>query len=225
MSRSVCFFLLAVGASSSLSAGVLYRADDGGAEMVRGGPAGFDGLLGNLFSAQPGGEVITAIQVAWGTPLNPGHAPADTPVEVLLYDDPNNDGLLNDLVLLSSGAGVISSPDSNTFVNYPLAPTRVQGTFFAAVIVRDLPGGPSPIATDQGDFQGVTFTQLSPDIDTSAISPMFSFPMTDGNAMVRAVGVPEPLSASIVLLAGASVLATRRVAERRYDSARSLSSW
>lgn len=196
--------------TSPLQAAVLYRIDDGSAELVRTAPAGFDGLLGNLFSVEPGGELITSIEVAWGTPFDAGHAPSATPIEVLLYDDPNNDGVLDDLVLLRTGIGEISSPDSNTFVSYAIPATPVSGNFFAAVMVRDLPGFASPIATDQSEFQGVTYTYLAPDINASSVAPGLSFPMTDGNAMVRATGVPEPHSQLLCMCAAAIGLLANR---------------
>lgn len=201
MMRFVASLACVLFIAGSVVADVDYIVDDGTAELIRGAPAGVDGLIGNLFTAQPGGERITSLSVAWGTPLDPGHAPAGTPIEVLLYDDPDNDGVLDDLVLLASSGGVISSPDTNTFIDYSIAPTQVNGNFLAAVIVRDLAGGPSPIATDQGVFQGATYAQLGVDIDVSSIMPAFSFPMSDGNAMVRARGVPEPSSTALLALA------------------------
>ncbi|WP_425399451.1 hypothetical protein [Aeoliella sp.] len=201
-------------------AGVVYSVDDGSAEVVRGGFDGADGFIGNLFTAKTGGSVITAIAVAWGSPNNPGHAPVGTPIEVLLYDDPNNDGVLDDLVLLTSESGTITNPDSNTFVEYPITPTEVAGNFLAAALVRNLSAGPTPISTDQSMFQGATYTLLTPNIDTSNLEPNFSFPGVDGNAMVRATGVPEPslllhfAVASALGLAGLIRLSPRRGSRR-----------
>ena len=197
--------ILAMGAVAFLLSGaarsdVLYSIDDGSADLVRGGIDGFDGFIGNLFFAQDGGRTITAIDVAWGSPIDTGHAPAGTPIEVHLYDDPNNDGVLDDLVLLASNVGTIAAPDTDTFVRYPIAPTVVTGNFLAATIIRDLAAGPSPISTDQSAFQGATFTLLAPNIDASDIEPNFSFPAIDGNAMGRAIGVPEPSAAVLMVL-------------------------
>lgn len=47
----------------------------------------------------------------------------------MLYDDPNDNGVLDDVVLLTSSSGTIASSDTDIFIEYPIVPTEVSGNF------------------------------------------------------------------------------------------------
>ncbi len=105
-------------------------------------------LWGNVFTAQPGAERITSISVAFGTAI------AGTRVRVVLLDDPNDDGVPSDGVLLTSQEVTIANPRSNVLNNYPIQPTVVSGRFFAGVLMdytaADRPARQSTTSPNQG---------------------------------------------------------------------------
>ena len=73
--------------SHSASAQVVYQVDDGSASVNTAPIAtGSQMLWGNVFTTQPGGELITEMQVAFGT------ITAGRDVSLVLMSDPNGDG-------------------------------------------------------------------------------------------------------------------------------------
>ncbi|MFQ5739196.1 MAG: hypothetical protein ACE5JX_09280 [Acidobacteriota bacterium] len=142
--------------AGSAEAQVDYSLDDGTAEnsiILIAGSEARPTLWLNAFEAQPGGEVITSISVTWGrTSGGASGVPAHAPTTVLLYqDDPSNDGdprtsTLLASVVLDDGAP-LSSIDTGVFLDVPIPPTTVSGTFFVAALYPD-PGEGYPAPLD-----------------------------------------------------------------------------
>ena len=88
----------------------------------------------NQFTVQPGGERITSVSIAFG-----GGWAAGTPVSVLVYEDPNDDGLPGDLVLVAQVDTTIAGPATTQNVAIPVAP-QVSGSFFVGALVLNAPG-------------------------------------------------------------------------------------
>lgn len=102
-----------------------YMFDDGTAEDSVGfgnGAQNFESLWFNQFDVIPGQTAITAVEVAWGTPLFPDPSLNGQPVTVAVWSDPNGDGNPSDAVLLGSVAGTIQNAGTDTFVTYTFSP-------------------------------------------------------------------------------------------------------
>jgi hypothetical protein len=85
---------------------------------------------------------VSQVRVAYGSPSFPGHTPPlGTIVDVLVWDDPNDDGLPHDAVLLALVASTITSPDTDVLVAVPVVPAVVvEGIYFVGVGVPLAPG-------------------------------------------------------------------------------------
>lgn len=152
-------------------------------------------LWGNVFTAQAGGERITAISVAFGT------ATAGTPVTAVLLDDPNDDGNPSDGVLLSSGQGQVANPRSNTFTRIEIPPAVVSGRFFVG-IVMDYTAADRPARQSGGVPNGNwSWLYVAPQIDLSNLagSPIIRAQgAIPGTWMIRATGeAVVPASCSV----------------------------
>ena len=102
-----------------------YMFDDGSAEDSVGfgnGSQNFESLWFNQFAVLPGQTAITAVEVAWGTPLFPDPSLNGQPVTVAVWSDPNGDGNPSDAALLGSVAGTIQNAGTDTFVTYTFSP-------------------------------------------------------------------------------------------------------
>ena len=198
--------ILGVFAALPVTATALYALDDSRSELQIGvSTPGDDLLVGNIFEAQAGGDVITAILVAFQTSTAAGAtSTAGLPVELILYNDPDNDGDFSDRDRLSSMVGAVADPGTDTFIEFAIAPTAVSGFFMVAAFFDELPEAFFPIAADTNELAGRTVgvqDNVNPDTST-----LFNLPTV--NAMIRAVGstvsIPEP--ATGVLLLGALLL-------------------
>ena len=133
-----------------------YALDDGTAEQVRGfGPApGASFFSANEFTANPAGDLITSISVAFGSPTQQYGAIGGTPVTFILFRDANGLATPTNPILLASVSTTIRSPDSNTFVTASINPTLVAGNFFVGVFASNLPqGGTFPLGFDTSSPQ------------------------------------------------------------------------
>jgi acetyltransferase-like isoleucine patch superfamily enzyme len=108
-------------------------------------------------------DVITHVEVAFGTRLAFPVAPvAGSTYEVYVYEDPNDDGVPNDLVLLAQQGDTLMAPDMDVIEPTPISPTTVQGQFVVACfMVHEMstapptPGvGEYPAALDQSVNSG-----------------------------------------------------------------------
>jgi hypothetical protein len=205
-----------------------YILDDGTAEDAVGitGTNPFDIVWLNRFPVQAGGEIIESISIAYGSPGNTSTGyNANTPVEVLLYEDANG-GSPTDAVLKASVTGTTQNVNNNVFVEYDIPDTLISNTLLVGVVVRNLPGGNAFIAAiDETDptfnnrsFAGFTTTGTTPasplNINNLAslganFGSIDSFGLP-GNWLIRAKGRPVPEPTVLGLLGAGAVLGLRR---------------
>jgi hypothetical protein len=101
----------------------------------------------NYFTAIPGCELINTISLTWGSYNNGGAC------RVILYEDPDDDGIPDDAVYLTEATTIVANANTNIFTNVSITPTLVSGGFFVAALIQDGSfGWPAPI--DQTLFQG-----------------------------------------------------------------------
>lgn len=104
-----------------------YQLDDGTGSNNLGPSFACEFMWGNIFNVQPDAGLITSISVAYGT-LG---TPQERPIRVYLYQMKNaNDP--TDAVLVATATGLSGQQRTNIFLNYPIAPTAVYGSFFVA---------------------------------------------------------------------------------------------
>jgi hypothetical protein len=172
------------------SAIVTYSHDDGTCENDIGLTAGGTFWWGNCFETQPGGEVITSIEVYFSslTNLDPG----GEPFQVLLYDDSDDDGNPGTgLVLLTSGNFTTGPLDA--WSSYDILDTTVSGTFFvAAQITQD--AGQYPGSFDDTTSAGKSWVAIPDPSGDLYLMDDIGYP---GNLMLRATGtsgvvIPAP---------------------------------
>jgi hypothetical protein len=194
----------------SSNTGVDYLLDDGSGELNIGleryPPTTGLGTLAwmNQFEVEEGGEVITEVLVAFG----PSHLNSGIPVDIYLWSDPNNDADPSDALVLAHVSGMTAHQNSNTFNIYNIPDTYVGGegtVFFVGVVASVQVSDATPPHTeadyimrlDSSSIQARTWvfaefegTGLDPDDllgSEGAVMQQFGY-----NAMVRAVGEPEP---------------------------------
>jgi hypothetical protein len=174
-----------------------YMIDDGVGETSlawsASNPGDIEGL--NQFNVIAGAEVVTDIRVSWGTGAGGGIG------TVLIFDDPNNDGMPTDVGpgdLLASLPVVLGPGPGNPFVDYDIADTNVGNvgdSFFIGVCVLNAPPGDFPLSIDTSAPQGRSWVagadanqmacdnpNASPGLPLTNLSG-FSF---NGNFLIRA---------------------------------------
>jgi len=129
------------GAKAAQSA---YQVDDGSAETSIGYSQSVDMMWMNAFQAMGGSDTIEEISVAYNSTVPSGQA-----VTYLVYEDPNDDGNPVDAQLRTQVLTTIQNTNSGAFVTQSISPTTVNGTFFIAVLYRDLPVDINPALLDQ----------------------------------------------------------------------------
>lgn len=174
-------------------ADVEYKYDDGAGNTNIGPNFAAEMLFGNVYTAQPGGEIITTIKVAWGS------IPIGTSVTLALYDDPTDDGNPADCSLLTEVSGVADLPRTNTFLSYPITPTRVHGDFLVAVkvMVDGTSIRPARLDPQSIAFAGRAWIFADDDIndqnlDDSPYRLNMSQNVIQGAFLVRAEGTTAP---------------------------------
>ena len=205
-----CCLLLGVPATAGT-----YSKDDGVSENDLGGgpPHPADLWWAQGFTVQPGCELITSIEIAFG------NMPDGLNVQLLLYDDPTNDLNPSDAVLLTSTLTTSMFSNTDTFVSVPITPTTVSGDFFVGALTSNT-STQFPLALDQ-TMSAMSLWVAENTNGVGTIDPMnvggtstFGPALADsvgfpGNALIRATGVPEPGTSAMVCL-GWSVLAQLR---------------
>ena len=207
-------------AALSADGAVNYIADDGANNVNVGvGGSGGDLLVLNRFTVQPTGDGIVEIQVNWT-----GIA-SNFPAKVAVYDDPNDDGDLSDLVLLHESDVQTNSVGGNTYASYIIPNTFVSGDFYVGAYVENMAGNVFPFGYDTTDpdlpntsyfFErtGAGDLSLSDPNGTATLQGWGENFIVAGNFMIRAVGdvgtppVPEP--GPVSLLVFGTVLMLRR---------------
>lgn len=185
-----------------------YKADDGSGSINHG--LAFTGqvMWGNYFEVEENCNLITSVSVAFG------NIPAGRSVQVLVFDDPDDDQNPSNATLVGSGSGLTAEPKTNTYIQFPITtPATVSGGFFVAAIM-DVTIGEAPPRSDPQSNSGRSWLIANPgtiDLQNMAASAMYLNlqavgPMT---TMVRAHAVPAP-GAAILLALGACIGIGRR---------------
>jgi len=179
---------------------VEYSLDDGDGDANIGPPSTFspDMLWGNYFTAQPGGQFITKISVAFG-PTFPSLS-ANNPVTFWLLEDEDGDGDPRNAYAIASVQGV---PDvfNDNFFSVDIPPTWVDHGFFVGASAKLAGGQDRPARIDGDGPPTAAWFFYAPDIaatiDNLAAAP-YGTPVssaglfTPGVFMIRASGQDAP---------------------------------
>ena len=189
--------------------------DDGTAENSIGLTAGGDVAWMNQFTAVAGLEVITDVEISFGT------VPDGVSVDINIWNDPNNDGDPTDGQVVATASTTTMFGNTSTFiaVDTPDVTFNVGDNFFVGAFITHA-AGDFPAAIDQGPSQvrswiagGDPGTVDVNNLGAAALPPGiidgFGLP---GNWLVRANGtaVPEPASASLLVICGLALGLIRR---------------
>jgi len=192
--------IFADGFDGAAAATFEYAYDDGDGDTNQGPPSTFDPdmLWGNYYLAQPGGEIITRLSVAFG-PTFPSLA--NGPVTFWLLEDDDADFDPRNAHVIAS---VPATPDvfNDTFFSVDLSPTWVHGGFFVGASAKLQGGEDRPARVDTNAPGDTSWFFYAPDIaatiDNLAAAP-FGARMDDttvvvlpGAFMVRASGEAAP---------------------------------
>ncbi|HEY5035542.1 MAG TPA: hypothetical protein VII74_00250, partial [Chthoniobacterales bacterium] len=146
------FSILLVGAGLSLSAAAAhasqYALDDGSSENSVGLTNGGDIIALNEFTVTPGNNIITSIDMAWGTPAFPDPSLNGLAYTAVLWSDPNGDGNPSDAMVLATASGIVTGASTDIFELTPITPTAVSGNFFVGFIITGA-AGQYPASLDQ----------------------------------------------------------------------------
>lgn len=106
--------------------------DDGSTENLLGWTAGGDMVWLSRFGAPGQQNTVNSLDIAWGSAMFPGYSTGNgTPTDVFLWQDGvTQDGDPSDATLVVSIPTTVSAVDTDTFVNYPIAPLSITGVFF-----------------------------------------------------------------------------------------------
>jgi hypothetical protein len=94
---------------------------------------------------------VASVSSAYGTPAFPGSAINGTPTTVAIWDDPNDDGVPNDLVLVATVASTVQNEGTDLLnVASFTPPVSVSGVFFVGVAITHGAGEfPAPLDQSQ----------------------------------------------------------------------------
>jgi len=112
--------------------------DDGTSENALGWTVGGTLVWMTGFGAPAQSATVSSVETTYATPLFPGGYIPQGNVTVAVWDDPNDDGNPNDLVLLGTGTAVVNpgSIDSDVFQTITLtSPVIANGVFFVGAAV------------------------------------------------------------------------------------------
>ncbi len=160
MHLGLCLYiaLFSVIFPSPLYAQLIEYAHDDGTGNFTIGPSSFDANMTwlNTFTAQPDGEVIVCIDVAFGGITGSNGLDGPKNITLAILNDPNNDGDPADAQLLATyNDGLWEDLDSNEFQSFCyLPPVEVTGTFFVAVEMDVLEGANPARMDPQGPGSG-----------------------------------------------------------------------
>ena len=165
--------------------------------------SGSDVIAFNAFIAVPGATTIETISVLWADDALP------QTVTFALFDDPDDNGIFADAVLLRAIDVSFDGIGTGSFQDYPIPPTEVSGVFGAAAYIEDGLGTIFPVLFEASlDREGgfAAFLAQFPDITEAArLAVLFN------DAAIRATSAPansvaEPGSMALLALALAAVL-------------------
>src|SRR4030095_14827957 len=115
---SIATIALLAGATSAFAGTnpCVHNWDDGLSTNSLGFNAAATIVWGNRYISNVGCDEISSVQVAYGT------IPAATPVQVYVPHHPNQDGIPDDSVVLSTAVGVTANENTETFNTYAVPP-------------------------------------------------------------------------------------------------------
>ena len=120
-------FALSVAASGTSACKLDDGVSDNGLGWILGGEMAWIQKFGS-----GGNTNVSNIQVAWGSALFPGTTPPNgSPVSVLLYEDPNNDGVPNDVTLVQKVNTTVQNVDTDILNPVAVPASVMSGVFFA----------------------------------------------------------------------------------------------
>lgn len=125
--------------------------DDGTSDNAIGLTAGGAEVWLQRFGALSQSTTVTTISTAWGSPLNPasGNPPNGSPCDIVIYNDPNNDGNPTDGVLMQHLTGTVSGTGTDAFQSFTLSPSvTITGYVWVGAGVNQ-PAGVFPSPLDQ----------------------------------------------------------------------------
>jgi hypothetical protein len=107
-----------------------YYWDDGTSENALGWGSGGPSVWIHSFDSGPGDDILQ-VCTTFGSALHASGPAVGTPVDLLVWEDPNQDMNPNDAVWIGYGLGAVANPNTNTFNHFDLdAATPVVGLFF-----------------------------------------------------------------------------------------------
>jgi MYXO-CTERM domain-containing protein len=197
-----------------------YSLDDGTAENSVGLSGGGTIAGINFFAVSGGDNVITSVEVAWGSPAFPNAAPPliglpfNYHVWANVGPDTNPSG--PNAVLLFSGSSTIDPLNvaNNTFQSLAVPSIAIPGASFFVGVDLAHPARSFPIAVDQTApiagrswaGGGTSFNPNSIGLGAGGASDIVGF----GNWMIRASAVPTPGALALLGLGGIAAGRRRR---------------
>jgi hypothetical protein len=166
----------------------IYQLDDGGVNKATGAGRAAEMLWLQRFDATDGPGYITAVQATWGWPgsTSTGVEPNE-PVRVFVWDDPDDDGVPDDMIFLAEGVApadpvAIGTGELQT-IELPHA-ARVSGAFFVGAAARQEASGQFPVPVDTSIPSDLAFYAIRTTIDPHTIVPG----QASAGFVLRAVG-------------------------------------
>jgi hypothetical protein len=180
--------------------------------------------------------MIGSVEIAFGTPAQPDLSLNGLAYQVVIWNDPNNDGNPSDAVYVTSANNIITNASTDTFelTTLPFC-VPVTSSFFVGFIITAgaNPAGPPqrPAGVDYNPFSpGRSFMTAATggngdiyNLNNNTLLPLTNYESTglSGNFTIRAdpwAAVPEPGTTSLLVLTG--VAAAGVAARRRFGGGR-----
>ena len=118
------------------------RHDDAVSETTAGYNFVGEKLFVHRYGAVGEAAEVRSVSMSWGSPAIPGFSiPNGTPAQVRIFEDPNDDGILDDAVLLQTQGFLTQDVDTDIFHSTVFAPpVVVRGVYFVGVSLFDSNG-------------------------------------------------------------------------------------
>ena len=175
------------GFDGALPASIDYAYDDGDGDSNQGPPSTFnpDMLWGNYYFAQPGGQIVTRISIAFG-PTFPSLANGPVTFWLLQDDDADADPRNAHVV-----ASVSATPNvfNDVFYDVDISPTWVHGGFFVGASATLQGGQDRPARVDTNASGHLSWFFYAPDI-AATIDDLAAAPFGTRNDNTQYVPFP-----------------------------------
>jgi MYXO-CTERM domain-containing protein len=196
-----------------------YQLDDGTAENSVGLTGGGYIVASNQFTVAGGNNVLTSLEVTWGSPVFPGTSGvnAGDPFDIFIWADTGAGPQAGTLLYQGVGFADAGAVDNNVFQVVGLPNVVVPGAGFLIGVGKLHVGGNFPMATDLNvQLPGRSWASGGPGFDPNTAPGFAGGPALDlqaiglGNWMIRANAVPAPGAMALVGLGGLLVARRRR---------------